>query len=285
MATLHLVSTPIGHLDDITLRARDVLASSDLVLAEDTRRTGVLLDHLGVDARLRSLHEHNEAERIREVLDLLEGDADLALVSDAGTPLVSDPGRRLVRAAMDAGHRIVPVPGPSAVLAALVVSGLPTDRFAFLGFPPRKGRERRETLHRVAVSSETVVLFESPERLTRLLSDLEEVCEDSREASVARELTKVHEEVRRGTIAELRRYYESNSARGEVTVVVGAAAERSGPDAVDERAAGALALALLDEGMRPSGAARELARRLDVPRNDAYRIVHEVADDVEDDPT
>jgi len=274
MGALHLVSTPIGNLADVTRRAAEVLGSVDTVLAEDTRRTRILLEHLGLKTPLRSLHAHNEAERVAEVLDALDRGDELALVSDAGTPGVSDPGSRLVRAAAEAGHRIVPVPGPSAVLAALAGSGLPADRFAFLGFPPRKGGERDALLERVASAAETVVLFESPERLGALLADLEALCGPERRVAVARELTKVHEEFVRGTIEEARRYYGENPPRGEVTVVVGAAPEVGEPDAVDEEAARALARALLDEGHRPSRAAREVSRRLGVPRNLAYEIVH-----------
>ncbi len=274
MAVLYLISTPIGNLDDLTLRAAEILGSVTTVFAEDTRRSRTLLDHLGLEVPLRSLHAHNEEARTREVLDALEGGDDVALVSDAGTPLVSDPGARLVGAVAEAGHRVVPVPGPSAVLAALVGSGMPANRFAFLGFLPKKGGEREAYLDRVAAAPETVVLFESPERLTDLLADLERVCGPERRVAVAREMTKIHEEFVRGTIPDAYRYYDENPPRGEVTLVVEAAPETGEPDAVDEAAARALAEALLDEGHRPSSAAREVARRLDIPRNLAYEIVH-----------
>src|SRR5688572_11761553 len=201
MGTLYLVATPIGNLEDISRRAARVLGEVTRVLAEDTRRTAVLLDHLGVRAPLVSLHEHNEAERTEEALGWLAAGDDLALVSDAGTPLVSDPGARLVRAAAGGGHAVVPLPGASAVLAALVASGLSSDRFAFLGFPPRKGVERARLLDRVAGAEETVVLFESPERLGTLLADLAEACGPERGVAVARELTKLHEQFVRGTLA------------------------------------------------------------------------------------
>lgn len=274
MSTLYLVATPIGNLSDVTFRARDVLGSVDVVLAEDTRRSRILLDHLDVEADLDSLHAHNEAERLEAILGRLARGEEVALVSDAGTPLVSDPGARLVRAVVDEGYRVVPVPGPSAVLAALVGSGLPAQRFAFLGYPPRKGKEREILLERVAASPETVVLFESPGRFTELLVDLERLCGPDREASAARELTKVHEEYVRGTIPEVHSYYQEHPPRGEITLVIEGAPEGQGPDAVDEAAARALARALLDEGMRPSRASREVARRLGIPRNAAYRIVH-----------
>lgn len=277
MPTLYLVSTPIGNLDDLTRRAERVLAEVDRVLAEDTRRTRVLLDHLGLSPPIVSCHAHNEASRAGQLLGWLAAGEDVALVSDAGTPLVSDPGERLVRAASEAGHRVVPVPGPSAVTAALAASGLPVTPFAFLGFVPRRGEARRSTLERIAGSSETVVAFESPERLIRLLDDLAEACGEGRSVAVARELTKVHEEVVRGTLAETSRYYEERGVRGEVTVVVAPAPEAPDADAVDEAAARALARVLLDGGTSPSRAARDVARRLGLPRNTAYALVQDEA--------
>jgi 16S rRNA (cytidine1402-2'-O)-methyltransferase len=273
LGTLYLVPTPIGNLEDVTRRAARVLGEVDRVLAEDTRRTRVLLDHLGVSVPVVAVHEHNEAERSAQLLDWLGAGEALALVSDAGTPLVSDPGARVVRAVLDAGHEVIPLPGPSAVLAALIASGLSTERFSFLGFPPRKGEERRALLERIAASEETVVLFESPERLGALLSDLIGACGEERLVAVARELTKVHEEVTRGTLTEALRYYEEHPPRGEVTVVVDRASPSTGSDAADEIAARLLAQALLNEGLRPSHAAREVARRLGLSRNLAYQIV------------
>ncbi len=278
MATLYLVATPIGNLEDVTRRAARVLGEVDRVLAEDTRRSAVLLDHLGVRTPLVSLHEHNEEGRARQVLGWLDAGENLALVSDAGTPLVSDPGARLVDAVIGAGHAVVPVPGPSAVISALVASGLSPERFAFLGFPPRQGKERERLLDRVARSEETCVLFESPWRLEALLAALEARCGGERRAAVAREMTKLHEEVRRGTLEELRRYYQEDTPKGEVTVVVDAG-EALDTGAVDAAAAEALARALLEEGLRPSQAAREVARRLGVPRNAAYQVVQSLAEE------
>lgn len=276
MATLYLVSTPIGNLDDLTVRAADILRSVDRILAEDTRRSRILTDHVGAEAPLVSLHAHNEAERTRTILGWLDGGEELALVTDAGTPLVSDPGGRVVDAVAAAGHRVVPVPGPSAVLAALVGSGLPVESFVFLGFPPRKGSERASRIQRVAGSDETVVLFESPHRLVRLLEELVEACGGDRRVAVARELTKIHEEFVRGTLSDALRYYREHPPRGEVTVVVGARDNDPVDPGVLEEDARALARDLLEEGGRPSGVAREVARRLDLPRNEAYRIVHEL---------
>jgi 16S rRNA (cytidine1402-2'-O)-methyltransferase len=215
MGTLYLVSTPIGNLEDVTARAGRILGEVEAVLAEDTRRTSILLRHLGIARPLLSLHGHNERARTAEVLDRLGASQDLALVSDAGTPLLSDPGERVVRRVVEAGHAVVPVPGPSAILAALVGSGLPALPFAFLGFAPRKGSERTRLLERVADSAETVILFESPERTGALLEDLAAVCGPERPVAVARELTKVHEEFRRGTLGDLVPYYREQAPRGE----------------------------------------------------------------------
>ena len=272
MATLFLVSTPIGNLGDLSPRAADTLRAVGRVLAEDTRRTRVLTQRAGSTARLVSLHAHNESERIAQILGWLDAGEDLALVSDAGTPLLSDPGARVVHAALDGGHNVVPIPGPSAILAALVASGLPTERFAFLGFVPRKGSERQELMARVASSGETTVLFESPQRLGALLSALAEVCGAERRVAVTRELTKLHEEIVRGTLEEAAAYYREHPPKGEVTVVVAPAseAERGGDLEVEARG---IAAQLLAQGMKPSEAAKELAARLDLARNEAYRVV------------
>lgn len=277
MSTLLVVSTPIGNLDDLTPRAAAALADADRVLAEDTRRTAVLLRHLGVHTPMVALHAHNEASRVEQVLDWLEAGETLALVSDAGTPLVSDPGARLVRAVVEAGHRVVPLPGPSAVLAALVVSGLPSDRFAFLGFVPRKVIDRTRTLARIAGSAETTVVFESPERVVALLTDLEAVCGGERRAATARELTKLHESVRRGTLTELRAYHEEQPPRGEVTVVVAPAPPVTDADLLDD--ARSFARSLLAAGTPPSRVARSVAHRTGLSRNRAYELVQQLQDD------
>ena len=275
---LYLVSTPIGNLGDLSVRGARILGEVDAVLAEDTRRTATLLNHLDISVPLRSLHAHNEEARVGEVLRRLDAGEALALVSDAGTPLVSDPGERLVARVVDAGHRVVPIPGPSAILHALVGSGFPTVPFSFLGFVPRKGRERTEFMYRVSSAEETVVLFESPERTARLLEELEKSCGGDRRAVVARELTKVHEEFRRGTLRELAGYYRTEGPpRGEVTVVVAPAAQDAAAEMVDSEAARALAGAMLAGGSSPSRTARELSTRLGIARNRAYAIVQDVA--------
>lgn len=278
MGTLYIVSTPIGNLEDVTARAARVLGEVAAVLSEDTRRTGILLKHLGVRTALFSLHEHNEASRVDAVLARLDGGDDLALVSDAGTPLVSDPGARLVEAIVEAGHDVVPVPGPSAVMAALVGSGLAGDGFTFLGFAPRKGKERTAFLERMADTAHPTVSFESPERLAALLRDLAEICGEGRRVAVGRELTKLYETFFRGTLADAASYYDESPPRGEVTVVLEGGELSGKPDAADTEAARILAGTLMDRGHKSSQAAREVARRLRLPRNLAYEIVQSLTD-------
>ncbi len=284
MPSLYLVSTPIGNLGDLSPRAADTLQSVARILAEDTRHTRKLLTHLGLSTTLVSLHAHNEASRLDQILGWLEEGEDLALVSDAGTPLVSDPGQRLVEAVLDAGFTVVPIPGPSAVLAALVGSGFPMDRFSFLGFLPRKGPDRVEMVERVLDSRDPVVLFESPERVVALLETLIKEGGGERGVSVGRELTKFHEEFVRGPLSEVKAHFVENRPRGEFVVVVAGASEEEPTETVDREAARALALAVLSEGLAPSRAAKEVARRLKLPRNLAYGIVQEVSETISDIP-
>jgi 16S rRNA (cytidine1402-2'-O)-methyltransferase len=276
MGTLYVVSTPIGNLGDLSRRATEVLGRVSRILAEDTRRTRPLLTHLGLSTPMVSFHAHNETSKREAILDWLADGEDIAMVSDAGTPLVSDPGERLVDAVLSAGYPVVPIPGPSAILAALVASGLPSDRFTFLGFLPRKGAERRELLDRISTAPETTVLFESPERLLRLLEDLGDTSVPDRRGAVCRELTKLHEEFVRGTLEELKAHFTETPPRGEITLVLEPAGEVPGALEVDSAAAAALAEALLEDGRSPSRAAKEISRRLKIPRNDAYEIVQEV---------
>ena len=281
MAILYLVSTPIGNLDDLSPRAAEVLRSVSRVLAEDTRRSRILVDRVGSEATLVSVREHNERGRAEQIVGWLDGGEDLALVTDAGTPLVSDPGARVVDAVVAAGHDVTPIPGPSAPLAALVASGLPAERFTFLGFPARKGRDREADLTRIVESAETVVLFESPQRLVRLLEDLEARCEPDRRVCVAREVTKLHEEFVRGTLSEALGYYREHAPRGEVTVVVAPTDAATDPEADMDRAR-ALAAERLQAGDRPSAIAREVSERHGLARNLAYRIVHDLQDSATD---
>jgi 16S rRNA (cytidine1402-2'-O)-methyltransferase len=275
--TLYLVSTPIGNLGDLTFRAVEVLRSSDTILAEDTRRTRVLLDHHQIAARdLRSFHKHNEAARTAEIRARLAEGGTVALVADSGTPLVSDPGLRLVRAAIDVGARVVPVPGPSAALAALVASGLDTQPFTFFGFMPRAGRERRRVIAELGSLPHTAVFFESPQRLARTLEELAETLGPDRRGVVGRELTKVHEEFVRGTLNELAAYYRENTPRGEVVVcLAGAPAE---PDGRIEEAARSLARSLVREGATSREIVQALRDRFGLERNRAYALALEVAD-------
>ncbi len=279
MATLYIVSTPIGNLGDLTYRAVEVLGSVARILAEDTRRTRILLDHYDIATRLVSAHEHNEMARAEKVVEWLDGGDDLALVTDAGTPLVSDPGQRIVRRVLDAGHAVVPVPGASAALAALVASGLEPEPFTFFGFAPRSGRPREERLEEVSSSPHVVVLYESPNRLAALLADLVRLCGADRDVAVARELTKLHESVFRGTLAEASAYYAGEVVGEVVVVLAGRSAAAADTAEADEAAARALAAGLLAEGRRPSQVARDVARRLRMPRNRAYEITQSLAEE------
>jgi 16S rRNA (cytidine1402-2'-O)-methyltransferase len=267
--TLWVVGTPIGNLADLSERARATLASVDLVVAEDTRRTGRLLQHLGIDARQRSLFEGNERDRTPSIVRSLVDGADVALVSDGGMPLVSDPGYRLVTAALDAGVDVRVVPGPSAVLAALTGSGLPTDRFTFEGFLPRTAGERRARLAALDHDPRTIVLFESPRRLATLLAELGGRW-GGRRVVVCRELTKVHEEVVRGTAAELAERFAGQSPRGEVVVVIEG---HRGATVVDEDAALVEARALVASGTRKREAAHAVSERTGVSANRLYRAL------------
>jgi 16S rRNA (cytidine1402-2'-O)-methyltransferase len=230
---LYVVATPIGNLGDVTLRALEVLRAVPLVAAEDTRMTRRLFARHQVTTHLVSYHARNAVARSPELLARLRAGDDLALVTDAGTPLVSDPGGELVAAWAAEGGAVVPIPGPSAVLAALVASGVAGPRWAFEGFLPRSGRERRERLARVAADPRTTVLFEAPGRLGATLADLVRACGAGRAAAVCRELTKIHEEVRRGSLAELAAAVAAGdlAARGEIVIVVGDAASAGGADA------------------------------------------------------
>lgn len=276
--SLFVVSTPIGNLGDITQRAVQVLREADVVLAEDTRRTSILLRHLDIRTRLVSAHEHNEAGRARSVVEMLREGKRVALVSDAGTPLLSDPGARIVAEVVQAGFAVIPIPGASALLAALVASGMEADTFTFLGFPPRKGPERAEVLEEIASSPRTSVLYESPNRVAKLLADLAEACGAERRVAVGRELTKLHEEMVRGTLAEAAAHFAAGEVLGEIVVVVaGRPRDEQADVAVDALAGESLAKALMAQGQSPSAIAKELRRRLGISRNDAYRIAQEAS--------
>ena len=275
--TLYVVATPLGNLGDLTPRAAELLRSVPVVAAEDTRRTRGLLTHLGASPRLLSFHGHSGRGRLETLLEILADGRDVALVSDAGTPVVSDPGADLVSAVRAAGHAVVPIPGVSAVATALSVCGFPGDRYLFLGFVPRKGAERQRLLARAASEEWAVVFFEAPTRLEALLADLAVLCGPAREAAVARELTKMHEEIRRGTLEELRTHYAASEVRGEITVVL---AGTGSPEAPPDRTAEAAEVAaeLLASGHTRRDAVEHLISRLGLGRNDAYRMVTELTD-------
>jgi len=260
--SLYVVATPIGNLDDLSPRAARVLAEVAVIAAEDTRHSGRLLRHLGLSQPMLSLHEHNEASRVDALDARLVGGEDIALVSDAGTPLISDPGFVLVRALRDRGRRIVPVPGPCALVAALSAAGLPTDRFLFQGFLPAKGGSRRGRLEALAAREETLVFYESPHRIRDTLADLASTLE-ARRVVLARELTKTFETFLDGSAAELlaRMEEDPDQARGEFVVMVAGAAERHDPDASTVEA-DALLTALLAEGVGVKQAASVAARLL-----------------------
>jgi 16S rRNA (cytidine1402-2'-O)-methyltransferase len=264
-AGLYVVATPIGNLRDITLRALDVLAAVDRVYAEDTRVSMKLLDAYGLRPKLASYHEHN-AEAVRDViLDALGRGESVALISDAGTPLVSDPGFKLARAVIEAGHRVFPIPGASALLAGLVVAGLPTDRFMFAGFLPPKQAARRTALADLAEIDATLIFYESGPRLAESLADIADVLGE-RPAAVARELTKMFEETRRGSVSELAAHYAgAGGPKGEIVVIVGPPLARG--EVSDDELDAFLADAL-SRGVKE--AASEAARELGVPRKRAY---------------
>ena len=265
---LYLVATPIGNLGDITIRALETLAAADIVACEDTRITRRLLERYAIRRKPIAYHEHNAAEAGPKLLAALKEGRSVALVSDAGTPLVSDPGFRLARQVLDADGKVVPIPGASAPLAALVASGLPSDSFFFAGFLPAKAGQRRTRLAALAPVPATLIFFESPRRLADTLAAMAEALGGSRQAAVCRELTKAYEEVRRGTLAELGRHYaEAGAPKGEVVVCVAPSADDAphAPEDVD-----ALLLELAAE-MPAAKAAGEAARMTGGTKTDLYR--------------
>jgi len=279
---LWLVATPIGNLEDITLRALRILREADCVLAEDTRRTRGLLVHHGIDTRLASLHAHTSEGRVAQLADELAEGKRYALVTDAGTPLVSDPGAELVGAAVARGVHVEAIPGASAVMAALCVAGVASDHFRFVGFLPRSGRRRREALQAIASERLTSVLFEAPPRLPETLAELRTACGDGRRAAVCRELTKLHEQIARGTLAELSAQY-TEAPRGEITLVVEglrSEARADDDDAPEPPPAPALDVpawldARLASGLGVREVAKELAAKIGIDRREAYRQVVE----------
>ena len=264
--TLYLVATPIGNLEDITLRALRVLREADLIACEDTRQTGKLLAHFGIDKPMVSYHEHNEAARAAELIVKLEGGSNIALVSDAGTPLVSDPGYRLVRAAIGSGIVVVPIPGASAVLSALSGAGLPTDAFRFCGFLPAKQGQRKKALEALRGEDCTLVFYEAPHRILDTLSEVSAVYGD-RPVVVARELTKLHEEFLRGTGEEVRAQLAARpSVKGEITLLIG-----KGTAVVSDMPVDEAVRELEDKGVPRMDAIKQIARERGLSKREVYK--------------
>ena len=272
---LYVVATPLGNLGDLSTRAADVLRTVSVVAAEDTRRTRGLLTHLGVAPTLLSFHAHSNQHRVDSLLDILLSGRDVALVSDAGTPAVSDPGPDLVARVRANGIGVVPIPGASAVATALSASGLTGDRYLFLGFIPRKGRERARLLTRAAAEEWSVVFFEAPPRLAALLEDLVPLTGPERTVVVARELTKLHEDIRSGPVSEMAHYSAAEPPKGEITVVLqGTGMPPPEPDRTED--ALEQATSLLAEGLTRREVAKRLTDTLGMPRNEAYKLVMEL---------
>jgi 16S rRNA (cytidine1402-2'-O)-methyltransferase len=265
---LFIVATPIGNLGDMTARAIDTLRSADLVLAEDTRKTRVLFNHFDIKARLISSHAHNEASTIPLVLEELGKKKNVAVVTDAGTPLISDPGSRLVEAARNAGFRVSPIPGPSALTAALSAAGLDTTRFTIFGFLPKSGAERRSALDEIGALSHTAVLYEAPNRVAETLVEISSRSSPERRCVVARELTKLFEEFRDGTVEELAAYYGGSPPRGEVVILLSGAS----PKPFNEDELEARVKALREAGVSARDAAAKVSAETGVARNAVYRI-------------
>lgn len=286
---LYLVSTPIGNLEDITFRALRVLKESALIACEDTRHTGRLLAHFGIATPTISYHEHNERIRAAELVVRLEEGQAISLVTDAGTPGISDPGYRLVVAAIEAGINVVPVPGPTAFVAALIASGLPTDSFLFVGFLPPRKQARRTRLEEMRDQRATLVLYEAPHRIGATLVDTLEILGD-RPAALARELTKLHEQVRRGTLAELLQRHQNDPPRGEIVLIIGGYSGNERDQSIETSSrplADEVDQLIADQSVARNEALRLVARRRGIPRREAYRLYieeREVDDVVEDEP-
>lgn len=267
MSTLWLVATPIGNLGDLSPRAVEVMAHAALICCEDTRRTGLLLQHAGIRAeRLAVCNDHTETSRIDDVLRILGDGRDVAIVSDAGTPGISDPGERIVRAAIDAGYTVSAVPGPSAAIMAITISGLATERFVMEGFIPRKGTDRAARLADIAAEHRTTIVYEAPHRVLRTLDDLREACGDDRTIVVTRELTKLHEEVVRGRLGDI----DIGGPRGEYVLVIEGAPVDDRP-ASDDEVRDALRT-LLDDGASTRDASAAVAKEIGRPKRDVYAL-------------
>lgn len=273
--TLYIVATPIGNLEDITQRALRVLREVDLIACEDTRHTQKLLNHFGVTTRTISYHEHNERERAAQLCELIEQGSNVALVSDAGTPLISDPGFRIVNAAVERGINVVPVPGTAAFVAALATSGLPTDQFLFAGFLPPRATARRAKLEELRTIPATLVFYEAPHRIATALKDAADVL-GNRQAVVARELTKLHEEILRGNLRELAEQFAARNIKGEIVLVIGAESTASSTTEVESASPARLVERVHEletQGTSAKEALKIASRELGIKRAEAYRIM------------
>lgn len=268
---LYIVSTPIGNMGDMSFRAVEILSSAAFVVAEDTRHSRRLLDHYQIATRSSAYHEHNEARETPRLVKRLQDGDSIALITDAGTPLLSDPGARLVSAAITAGIPVIPIPGASALLAALVGSGLAEEQFTFFGFLPRKGKDRLRALTEIMRMTHTAIIYESPVRVGATLRELSEAGAGRRTAVVARELTKKFEEFARGTVAELAARFKETPARGEVVILIGPAA----PETVSEESLREAAAAMRSDGLSPRERVERLISEHGTPRNLAYKLAHE----------
>ncbi len=274
---LYVVGTPIGNLEDMSFRAVRILKEADAIAAEDTRHTGKLLHHFQIKTPQISYHEHNQQQRIPEILERLRQGAAIALVTDAGMPGISDPGCELVQACVKNGIAVVPIPGPSASITALSAAGLPTDRFVFEGFLPAKGKDRRRRLEVLQSESRTLILYEAPHRLRETLQDLTNVFGGDRPIVLARELTKLHEEFWRGTIEEAIAHYSGREPQGEFTLIVGGSPEPEAP-ILSEEAIKAELTNLLKQGISRSDASRQLAQQISLPRRQIYQLALTIPD-------
>ncbi|MFN6519442.1 MAG: 16S rRNA (cytidine(1402)-2'-O)-methyltransferase [Nostoc sp. CreGUA01] len=268
--TLYVVGTPIGNLEDMTFRAVRILQTVDMIAAEDTRHTGKLLQHFEIKTPQLSYHEHNRTSRIPELLEYLANDKTIALVSDAGMPGISDPGYELIKACIEAGINVVPIPGASAAITALSAAGLPTDRFVFEGFLPAKTQQRREYLESLQTESRTLIFYESPHRLQDTLQDLAQMLGSDRQIVLGRELTKLYEEFWRGTIAEAIAHYSQREPQGEYTLVL-AGIPPSQPQLTQEELKAELKQ-LISQGISRSQASRQLAKVTSLPRRQLYQL-------------
>jgi 16S rRNA (cytidine1402-2'-O)-methyltransferase len=274
--TLYIVATPIGNLEDMTFRAVRILQAADSIAAEDTRHTGKLLQHFQIKTPQISYHEHNRHQRLPELLEKLRLGKDIALVTDAGMPGISDPGYELVKACADANINIIPIPGASACIVGISASGLPADRFVFEGFLPVKGSERQQSLEVLQIEPRTIILYESPHRLRQTLQDLANVLGTDRQIVLARELTKMHEEFWRGSIEKAIELYTTREPQGEFTLVI--AGIQTAAPVFSESAIKAELQTLIESGISRSQASRQLAQQTSLPRRQIYQLALTISD-------